>query len=213
MRSPFAWIRAGWSSQDGESGFMNNVWRGLTSSRAPAARGFFPPELVIHVKALACELPASLGIPLSRMSISYVAAEARRAGLVAKISDSTVWRWLSEDAIRPWQHRCWIFPRDPDFAVKASRILDLYERMFEGHWLKDDEFVLSTDEKTSIQARARRHPTLPPQSPGSRCGSNTNTGGAVLGRTSRRSMFIGQRSSAGVRERPGSFPLIDWSLR
>jgi len=163
MRSPFAWIRAGWSSQDGESGFMNNAWRGLTSSRAPAARGFFPPELVIHVKALACELPASLGIPLSRMSISDVAAEARRAGLVAKISDSTVWRWLSEDAIRPWQHRCWIFPRDPDFAVKASRILDLYERAFEGQRLKDDEFVLSTDEKTSIQARARRHPTLPPK--------------------------------------------------
>jgi len=163
MRSPFAWIRADWLSQDGESGFMNNAWRGLTSSRAPAARGFFPPELVIHVKALACELPASLGIPLSRMSISDVAAEARRAGLVAKISDSTVWRWLSEDAIRPWQHRCWIFPRDPDFAVKASRILDLYERVFEGQRLKDDEFVLSTDEKTSIQARARRHLTLPPK--------------------------------------------------
>jgi len=28
--------------------------------------------------------------------------------------------------------------------------------------LKDDEFVLSADEKTSIQARSRRHPTLPP---------------------------------------------------
>ena len=162
MKSPFAWIRAGWSSQDGESGFMNNAWRGLTSSRVPAARGFFPPELVIHVKALACELPASLGIPLSRMSISDVAAEARRAGLVAKISDSTVWRWLSEDAIRPWQHRCWIFPRDPDFTAKASRILDLYEGVFEGELLKDDEFVLSTDEKTSIQTRDRRHPTLPP---------------------------------------------------
>jgi len=95
------------------------------------------------------------------MSTSDVAAEARRTGLVAKISDSTVWRWLSEDAIKPWQHRCWIFPRDPFFAAKASRILDLYERIFEGKELKDDEFVLSTDEKTSIQARARRHPTLP----------------------------------------------------
>lgn len=162
MRSPSAWIQAGWSSQGGESGSMSNACRGLTSSRAPAARGFFPPELIIHVKALACELPASLGIPLSRMSISDVATEARRAGLVAKISDSTVWRWLSEDAIRPWQHRCWIFPRDPDFTAKASRILDLYEGVFEGEPLKDDEFVLSTDEKTSIQARARRHPTLPP---------------------------------------------------
>ena len=96
------------------------------------------------------------------MSVTDVAAEARRTGLVARISDSTVWRWLSEDAIKPWQHRCWIFPRDPFFAAKASRVLDLYERVFQGEPLKDDEFVLSTDEKTSIQARARRHSTLPP---------------------------------------------------
>jgi hypothetical protein len=82
---------------------------------------------------------------------------------VAKISDTTVWRWLHDDAIRPWQHRCWIFPRDPDFAVKAGRILDLYAREWEGRSLKDDEFVLSADEKTSIQARRRKHPTRPPR--------------------------------------------------
>jgi hypothetical protein len=116
------------------------------------------------------------------MSTSDVAAEVRRTGLVAKISDSTVWRWLSFDAIKPWQHRCWIFPRDPFFAAKASRILDLYERVFDGEPLKDDEFVLSTDEKTSIQARARRHPSLAPN-PGKRCESSTNTAGAAHGRT------------------------------
>ncbi|MEW6718866.1 MAG: IS630 family transposase, partial [Thermodesulfobacteriota bacterium] len=138
-----------------------NAWRGLRRTLAPVARGFFPPEVVVHVKALACELPANLGLPLSRMSTSDVAAEARRTGLVARISDSTVWRWLSEDAIKPWQHRCWIFPRDPLFAAKATRILDLYERIFEGKELKDDEFVLSADEKTSIQGRARVHPSVP----------------------------------------------------
>ena len=161
MRLPPAWMSAATWSHNGASGSLSNAWRGLTSSPAPAARGFSPPEVVVHVKALACELPANLGVPLSRMSTSDVAAEVRRTGLVARISDSTVWRWLSEDAIKPWQHRCWIFPRDPFFAAKASRILDLYERVFEGKVLKDDEFVLSTDEKTSIQARARRHPSLP----------------------------------------------------
>src|SRR4030065_1763271 len=119
MRSQPAWIFAGRSSGKGESGSSSNAFRGLTSSRAPAARGFSPPELVVHVKAIACELPASLGIPLSRMSVTDVAAEARRTGLVARISDSTVWRWLSEDAIKPWQHRWWVFPRDPFFAAKA----------------------------------------------------------------------------------------------
>jgi len=119
--------------------------------------------VVVQVKALACERPATLGLPLSRFSVADVAQQARQSGLVATISDSTVWRWLHADAIRPWQHRCWIFPRDPEFAVKAGRILDLYQRRWQGKLLRDDEFVLSTDEKTSIQARARIHPTLPPQ--------------------------------------------------
>jgi hypothetical protein len=119
--------------------------------------------VVVQVKALACERPATLGLPLSRFSVADVAQQARQSGLVATISDSTVWRWLNADAIRPWQHRCWIFPRDPEFAVKAGRILDLYQRRWQGKLLRDDEFVLSTDEKTSIQARARIHPTLPPQ--------------------------------------------------
>ena len=66
-------------------------------------------------------------------------------------------------ALRPWQHRCWIFPRDPDFAHKAGRVLDLYHRTWQGTSLRDDDFVVSADEKTSIQARARRHRTRPSQ--------------------------------------------------
>jgi len=95
------------------------------------------------------------------MSTADVAREVRSSGIVASISDKTVWRWLHEDAIRPWQHRCWIFPRDPNFGAKAGRILDLYEGHWEGVPLRDDEFVISTDEKTSIQARRRLHSPLP----------------------------------------------------
>jgi hypothetical protein len=100
-------------------------------------------------------------LPLSRFSSNDLARHAQRSGLVARIRGSTIWRWLHEDALRPWQHRCWIFPRDPDFQRKAERILDLYERRWEAEPLHDDEFVISTDEKTSIQARLRIHPSLP----------------------------------------------------
>lgn len=117
--------------------------------------------MVVAIKALACELPLRRDVPLSRWSASELALEAQRSGLVATISDTTVWRWLNEDAIRPWQHRSWIFPRDQEFAYKAGRILDLYERVWEGEPLGEEDFVISTDEKTSIQARRRRHPTLP----------------------------------------------------
>ena len=126
------------------------------------APGLFPPEVVVQVKALACELPANSGIPLSRWSTPEIAREVRNRGIAATISDKTVWRWLHEDAIRPWQHRAWIFPRDPEFAAKAGRILDLYGRIWNETPLKDDEFVISADEKTSIQARKRCHKTLPP---------------------------------------------------
>ncbi len=117
----------------------------------------------MQIKAIACELPATLGLPLSRLSTTDIVREAQRSGLVATISDSTVWRWLHEDAIRPWQHRTWIFPRDPTFAVKAGRILDLYARQWEGQALTAEEFVICADEKTSIQARLRKHATVPPR--------------------------------------------------
>ncbi|MGH7429796.1 MAG: IS630 family transposase [Candidatus Methylomirabilaceae bacterium] len=83
-------------------------------------------------------------------------------GLVADVSGRTIWRWLSSDAIRPWAHRSWIFPRDPDFEAKAGRVLDLYARRWNGRRLRPNEYVISADEKTSIQARIRVHPTTPP---------------------------------------------------
>ena len=114
------------------------------------------------VKALACELPCRRGLPLSRLSMADLQAEVVGQGLVASIGSTTLWRWLSEDAIRPWYHRSWIFPRDPQFAVKAGRILDLYEGGWEGVALGESDYVLSTDEKTSIQARRRKHVCSPP---------------------------------------------------
>jgi hypothetical protein len=129
---------------------------------ATADRRGFPPNTVITIKALACELPHDLGIPLSRFSMTELKRAAIDRGVVASIGETTIWRWLSQDAIKPWNHRSWIFPRDPNFAAKAGRILDLYEGFWEGRPLADDEWVISADEKTGIQARSRRNPTLPP---------------------------------------------------
>jgi hypothetical protein len=117
----------------------------------------------MQVKALACELPLQHGLPLSRYSGRDLVREVARRGLVASISGRTLWRWLDEDAIRPWQHRSWIFPRDPDFQAKAERVLDLYQGLWNHQRLGADDYIVSADEKTSIQARLRLHPTVPPQ--------------------------------------------------
>lgn len=94
-------------------------------------------------------------MPLSRYSCDEIAREVVARGIVAKISGATIWRWLGEDSIRPWQHRSWISPRAPDFEEKGGRVLDLYHREWEGEALGPDEYVISADEKTSIQARKR----------------------------------------------------------
>ena len=149
--------------RSGGNAFLKTASPGWRTTYARGGPERFPPEVVVTVKALACERPACTQRPLARWSMSELAAETQRSGLVASISGSTIWRWLHDDAIRPWFHRSWIFPRDPEFATKAGRILDLYERVWEGHPLTADDFVISADEKTSVQARHRCHATQPPR--------------------------------------------------
>jgi transposase len=160
---PIASARDARSSAAGENDSSKNGWQVSKTAHAPADPGFFPPELVVQVKALACEFPSRVGAPFSRWSVAELGSHVRACGLTASLSDATIWRWLNEDAIRPWQHRCWIFPRDPDFEPKAGRLLDLYQRIWKGRKLSAHEFVLSADEKTSIQARSRKSKSLPPQ--------------------------------------------------
>src|SRR5262245_34252315 len=120
----------------------------------------FAAEVVAGVKAMACQPPAVRRVPLSRWSSAELAAQAVAEGLTVNVSASTVRRWLAQDAIKPWRHRSWIFPRDPDFAVKAARVLDLYERIWDGVELGGDEYVISADEKSQLQALSRCHPEL-----------------------------------------------------
>ncbi len=162
-KSPNGFPFLGKLSASGASDFSRNAWRVWRTFLVPGARPFFPPDLVMQVKAMACELPSQNGQPLSRYSGSDLVREITGRGLVASISGRTVWRWLDQDAIRPWQHRSWIFPRDPQFQSKAERVLDLYQGLWEGQPLKAGDFVISADEKTSIQARLRLHQSLPPQ--------------------------------------------------
>jgi hypothetical protein len=110
---------------------------------------------------LACERPVDEGVPLACWSSPELAAEAVARGIAERISGVTVWRWLSEDAIKPWQHRSWIFPRDPQFAERAAPILDLYAGRWQGERLHPGDYVVCADEKPSIQARRRKHATRP----------------------------------------------------
>jgi len=141
--------------------FVTQGLKGLTDRARSGRPRVYGPAVRAEVVALACELPATQGVPLSRWHCPEIARElAARCHVAA--SASAVRRWLAEDAIKPWQHQSWIFPRDPDFAVKAARVLDLYAGLWDGQPLGSNDVVICADEKTSIQARCRCHPTLPP---------------------------------------------------
>ena len=95
------------------------------------------------------------------MDIVRVLKEERE---LEHISATTIWRILDQEAIKPWRFRSWIFPRDPDFLKKAGPVLDLYLRLWQGRPLGPQDFVISADEKTSIQARHRLVPSRPANS-------------------------------------------------
>lgn len=165
------WSNAAIAREVGVSVDTVRTWRGRFATeglaglrdRARSGRPVrFAAVQVAQVKALACQLPAATGAPLARWSCPELAREAVLQNITEQVSPATVRRWLAQDAIKPWQFRSWLFPRDPDFAAKAERVLDLYDGRWEGRTLRSGEFVISSDEKTSIQARCRCHPSLPP---------------------------------------------------
>jgi len=146
----------------GVSVFSMNGSGGLWINQEVADHSFFPSEEIAQIKALACQLPAERGIPLSRFSIAEIVREVISTAIVPSVSDSSIWRWLHEDAIRPWFHRSWIYPRDPKFIEKAGKVLDLYAKQWGSKSLQPNDYIICADEKTSIQARIRKHPTGSP---------------------------------------------------
>lgn len=145
-------------------------WRGRFAGRGLAGLADLPrsgrPRRISEltraaVVALACQLPATTGVPLSRWTGPELLAEITQAAPQEKLSVSSVLRILAEHPVKPWQYQSWISPRDPDFEAKATVILDLYQGFYQGRRLRPGDRILSVDAKPSIQARGRCHSTTP----------------------------------------------------
>ncbi len=112
------------------------------------------------VVALACQLPAASGVPLARWTGPELLAEITTQA-AGPLSLTSLRRILADHPVKPWQYRSWIYPRAPDFEAKAAVILDLYQGYYQGKRLRPGDRILSFDAKPQIQARGRRHATLP----------------------------------------------------
>jgi hypothetical protein len=96
---------------------------------------------------------------LSRLFVPDIQRIVLAEGIVPSISCSHIWRILDEDALKPWRHRSWIYPRDPKFYERAAPALDLYQGVWRGMPLGPRDYVISADEKTGLQVLRRIHPT------------------------------------------------------
>jgi hypothetical protein len=115
----------------------------------------------MHVVRLACERPAALGRSLAPEEGTELARQLIAEAIVEDFSAATVRRILAYHHLKPGRHHRWLSPKQPrDATVDAtgSARIDLYTRP-----LRDDEMVLSVDEKTSRQPRPRLHSTRPAQ--------------------------------------------------
>ncbi len=117
----------------------------------------YAPILEAPAPAKTGSIKRPLGCVLSLAQIQ----ERLEEELHLKCSRSTLSRLLAKHELKPWRYQYWIFPTAANFAERAGPILDLYAGYWLGVPLGCDEFVLSLDEKTSIQARRRLHETLP----------------------------------------------------
>jgi hypothetical protein len=99
------------------------------SGRA-SAPGLFLPDLIVEVNAFACELLSTYGVLFSRRSGRDFAAAVRLCRIDQWYNDlAVIERGCHQTMAAPLLD----FPRDPHFAEKAGRILDLYERIWNAH--------------------------------------------------------------------------------
>ena len=108
---------------------------------------------------MACERPDRLGRSLSQWDCVELGRQLVADEVVERISAETVRRILDSHHLKPWRHHLWLsphVPRDAAFARQVAGVCDLYTRE-----LLPWEMVLCVDEKTSLQPRTRKSPTLP----------------------------------------------------
>lgn len=125
--------------------------------------GTFTPEQICQIIAVACESPELSGRPVTHWTPVELADEVVKRGIVESISSRTIGRFWEEADLKPHQSRYWLNnerAKDPEkFDEEVRTICEVYKEAQKLH--EQGVHVVSTDEKTGIQALERAHPTRP----------------------------------------------------
>jgi transposase len=134
----------------------------LLDAYRPGKPATFSPDQIVKLIAVACERPQDCGRPITRWSSRELAAEVVKGGIVKAIARSTVSRLLKEAKIKPHLSRYWLNaqPEDPAaFDAQVRVVCALYRQATQLH--KRGIHLVSTDEKTGIQALQHKYPVKP----------------------------------------------------
>ena len=123
----------------------------------------FTPEQLVQIVAVACEDPRLSEREISHWTRRELADEVIKREIVTTISPRHIGRLLDEADLKPHLSRYWLNHKraaDPErFDAEVKAVCDLYLSADSRH--QAGSHVVSTDEKTGIQALERKHPTKP----------------------------------------------------
>lgn len=142
--------------------YRKKVLMSLSDAARSGRPIIFTAEQVVQIIALTCEVRDASDSPISHWTRVEISWEVAARGIVRYISPGSVGRFLTEARIKPHLSRYWLnaHKEDPEqFPKEAKIICDLYHKAQELH--SQGIFLISTDEKTGIQALERRHTTHP----------------------------------------------------
>jgi len=132
----------------------------LSDAPRPGAPGKFTPEQLVVIIAVACEPPEKSRRPITHWTPEELADEVIQRGVVTSISPRTVKRLLAGADLKPHLSRYWLNanPEDPEaFDAQVRLVCELYAQA--KILYKAGIHLVSTDEKTGIQALERKYPT------------------------------------------------------
>jgi len=144
----------------GEQQWLGLIETVLSDAPRPGTPATFSPEQIVRIVAVACENPETSDRPISHWTLRELADEVIQREIVTTISPRNVGRFLDEADLKPHLSRYWLnaCPDDPEtFAQETKTVCDVYHQTPQLH--QEGVSIVSTDEKTGIQALERKHPT------------------------------------------------------
>lgn len=121
-------------------------------------------EQIASIIYLSLQEPSAFGLPISHWTAEELKKLAIKLGIVEKISIRQINRYLKQVDINIYRYEEWLnsIESNPDFEEYMRTVKEICEIYKDsGEYERNGIVILSTDEKTGIQALKHKHPAKP----------------------------------------------------